>query len=162
MSPPPSTSPVKVPASAATYTPATLDPDLRSQINAALLREGHVERIQEQLLHSLHAHPSNWPSAVQSHALSLLRSGEVTTFPALVKRVVDDVRHDTQAKAAAADGAGKNGETTNGATNGKKAANGTAATEMGQLAVPTAVVDEVLKVTRESLEAVCDIDSGAT
>lgn len=44
MSPPPSTSPVKVPASAATYTPATLDPDLRSQINAALLREGHVER----------------------------------------------------------------------------------------------------------------------
>ena len=74
------------------------------------------------------------------------------------------MRHDTQAKAAAsaADGsAAKNGET-NGATNGKKAANGTTATETGQLAVPTAVVDDVLKVTRESLEAVCDIDSGAT
>lgn len=43
MSQPPST-PVKVPSAAANYTPATLDPDLRSQINTTLLRDGHVPR----------------------------------------------------------------------------------------------------------------------
>ena len=43
MSHPPST-PVKVPGSAATYTPATLDPELRSQINSALLRDGHIAK----------------------------------------------------------------------------------------------------------------------
>ncbi|KAM3515746.1 hypothetical protein NHJ13051_009974, partial [Beauveria bassiana] len=36
--------PVKVPSSAADYTPATLDPDLRSQINTILLRDGHVPK----------------------------------------------------------------------------------------------------------------------
>ena len=41
--PPPST-PVKVPASAVSYTPATLDPDLRSQINTVLIRDGHVAK----------------------------------------------------------------------------------------------------------------------
>lgn len=41
MSNQPST-PVKVPPAAASYTPATMDPELRSQINAVLLRDGHV------------------------------------------------------------------------------------------------------------------------
>lgn len=36
--------PAKVPASAASYTPATLDPDLRSQINSLLIRDGHVTK----------------------------------------------------------------------------------------------------------------------
>jgi hypothetical protein len=36
--------PVKVPSSAANYTPATLDPDLRSQINTLLIKEGHVTK----------------------------------------------------------------------------------------------------------------------
>ena len=36
--------PVKVPPSAANYTAATLDPDLRSQINSTLIKEGHVTR----------------------------------------------------------------------------------------------------------------------
>lgn len=43
MSQKPST-PVKVPPTASSYTPATLDPDLRSQINAVLLRDGHVTK----------------------------------------------------------------------------------------------------------------------
>ena len=43
MSQPPST-PVKVPGSATTYTAATLDPDIRSQINAVLLRDGHISK----------------------------------------------------------------------------------------------------------------------
>lgn len=37
-----SSAPVKVSGSAANYTPATLDPELRSTINAALIEEGHV------------------------------------------------------------------------------------------------------------------------
>ncbi|KAI1094544.1 hypothetical protein F5B19DRAFT_38140 [Rostrohypoxylon terebratum] len=167
-----SQTPVKVPSSAASYTPATQDPDLRSQINVLLLREGHIAKIQEHLLHSLNAHTSNWPSAVQTHALALLRSGDVTTFPALVQRVLKDVRHDTLAAAAAAASSSSSSTTTteaasaetNGASNGAKsgALNGTngAATGEPSLAVPQAVVDAVLKLTRECLESVCEIDDG--
>jgi hypothetical protein len=36
--------PVKVPSSAANYTAATLDPDLRSQINSTLIKEGLVTK----------------------------------------------------------------------------------------------------------------------
>jgi hypothetical protein len=148
MSQPPST-PVKVPNSAASYTLATLDPDLRSQINTALLREGHVSKIQESLLHALNAHSTNWPTLIQNHALTLLRSGEVTTFPALMRRVLDDVRQESLAVGSGAKGA----------TNGdSKKANGVAGAEKVSLAVPDAVVEEALKVTRESIEAVCDID----
>ena len=43
MSQQPST-PVKVPSSAASYTPATVDADLRSQINTVLLRDGHINK----------------------------------------------------------------------------------------------------------------------
>ena len=43
MSQPPAT-PVKVPPSAASYTAATLDPDLRSNINARLILDGHVAK----------------------------------------------------------------------------------------------------------------------
>ncbi|RYO85138.1 hypothetical protein DL766_007351 [Monosporascus sp. MC13-8B] len=191
----PSSTPVKVPASAATYTAATLDPDLRSQINTVLLREGHIAKIQEHLLHSLDAHPSNWPSAVESHALSLLRSGEVSTFPALIRRVLEDVRHDTaaaeasaatatssgsetMASAASIDTATKNGEvngtsaTVNGntiTTTKKTGVNGTSSSGGGgggggdtanNLAVPAAVIEGVLKVARESLEAVCQLEEG--
>ncbi|RYP02790.1 hypothetical protein DL764_005620 [Monosporascus ibericus] len=193
----PSSTPVKVPASAATYTAATLDPDLRSQINTVLLREGHIAKIQDHLLHSLDAHPSNWSSAVESHALSLLRSGEVSTFPALIRRVLEDVRHDTAAaaearaaattpssasetmtSAASSDTATKNGEvngtstTVNGnntiTTTKKTGVNGASSSGGGgggrdtanNLAVPAAVIEGVLKVARESLEAVCQLDEG--
>ncbi|KAL7626723.1 hypothetical protein AAE478_003497 [Parahypoxylon ruwenzoriense] len=188
MSHPPSTTPVKVPTSAASYTPATLDPDLRSQINMLLIQEGYITKIQEHLLHSLNSHPSNWPSAVQSHALSLLRTGDVTTFPALVRRVLEDVRQETAATTAASsstsDNAANGSEAVNGTTNGNGAkaggggssgsVNGTAAAGSnnnnnnsnavvsdGSLAIPAAVVEAVLKVTRECLETVCEIDDGS-
>ncbi|KAI2639876.1 hypothetical protein GGS26DRAFT_542164 [Hypomontagnella submonticulosa] len=170
-----SSTPAKVPASAANYTPATLDPDLRSQINALLIREGHVAKIQEQFLHSLNAHPSNWPSAIQSHALTLLRSGDVTTFPALVRRVLEDVRHETAAASAASsennttNGSGSSSEVNgaaNGNGNGNKAGgvNGSTSSNdpSANLAIPQAVVDAVLKVTRECLDSVCEVDDGST
>ncbi|KAK3692571.1 hypothetical protein B0T22DRAFT_17706 [Podospora appendiculata] len=174
---PPST-PVKVPSSAANYTLATLDPELRSQINSLLIKEGHVIKIQEQLLHSLNAHSTNWPTAVQNHALALLRSGEISTFPALLRRVIEDVRQDTALAPASAPKA----STTNGTAevNGsaKKSANGgtpapgdgphsngntsAAAGSTLSLAVPQSVVEDALKVTRESLETVCEIDNNGT
>jgi hypothetical protein len=36
--------PAKVPAAAATYSAATLDPELRSQINTLLLKDDHVNK----------------------------------------------------------------------------------------------------------------------
>ncbi|ORY63515.1 uncharacterized protein BCR38DRAFT_437035 [Pseudomassariella vexata] len=173
MSHPPST-PAKVPASATTYTPATLDAQLRSHINSLLISEGHIEKIQDHLLHALNADKSNWPSAVQSHALQLLRSGEVSTFPALIRRVLEDVRHETQqvttAAAESTANTTKNGEVNGNGTNGttKKVSaavngvggNNSVAGVDGSLAMPAAVVEDILKVTRESLEAVCTIDDG--
>ncbi|KAK3375082.1 hypothetical protein B0H63DRAFT_266151 [Podospora didyma] len=161
--------PVKVPPSAANYTPATLDADLRSDINSLLIADGHITKIQEHLLHSLHADKSNWPTTVQAHALNLLRSGDVTTFPQLLRRVIEDVRQDTALAPSS--------KTLNGATgsevNGKKSTNGTpgatggdtngseTASPLLNLAVPKSVVDDALKITRESLEMVCAIDDGA-
>jgi hypothetical protein len=185
MSQRPST-PVKVPPSAANYTPATLDPDLRSQINAILLKDGHVAksvarpphfffsldvrltiktipfpsplpRIQEALLHALNSNSSNWPTAVQNHALNLLRSGEVTTYPALLRRVLDDVRESQPSTSTSTSSAnGKSSAATNGADANKKA-NG-ASSDKPPLAIPTSVIEEALRITRESLDAVCEIE----
>ncbi|EFQ24935.1 hypothetical protein CGRA01v4_06794 [Colletotrichum graminicola] len=162
--------PVKVPPSAANHSAATLDPELRSQINTLLLKDGHVTKIQEQLLHSLHANQANWPTLIQNHALNLLRTGEATTFPDLLRRVLDDVRQDTLNPSAS------NTSPSTSKTNGTagadkdkdkdKKSNGTtsstpAADSSGQtsLAIPATVIAEAIKVTQESLEAVCEIDS---
>ncbi|KAJ0386835.1 hypothetical protein COL922a_003610 [Colletotrichum nupharicola] len=160
-----SSTPVKVPPSAANHSAATLDPELRSQINTLLLKEGHVT--------NLNANQANWPTLIQNHALNLLRNGEVTTFPALLRRVLDDVRQDTlnpPAPSTASPSTSKtNGTTdkdkkTNGASSTPTAAAGTAASAADpnnppSLAVPAAVVEEAIKVTRDSLEAVCEIDN---
>ena len=102
-------------------------------------------RIQDTLVHGLNSHSSNWPTQIQSHALSLLRSGEVTTYPELLRRILDDVR----------EASSKSKATTNGDAGAKKV-NGSSSS--GSLAVPQSVIDDALKVTRESLEAVCEID----
>lgn len=152
---PTATSPVRMPKSASTYDSATQDPELRSEINTVLLRDGHIARylflsllllppfaihslsssyfffavplihplasgpvlelegiwypylrrniadeegrIQEHLLHTLHASPTNWPTLIQNHALSLLRSGEIHTFPQLMERVLEDIKSDSDA-----------------------------------------------------------------
>ncbi|CEJ93641.1 hypothetical protein VHEMI09217 [[Torrubiella] hemipterigena] len=141
--------PVKVPASATTYSPATLDPDLRSQINTILLRDGHVSKIQERLLHTLNSNASNWPTALQDHALTLLRSGQVQTFPALLRQVLDDIQ-EASAASSSSTSPNKSKPKANGV-------NGTAA-DKSALAVPQVVVDEVLSVTRECLKDVCEIE----
>ncbi|PTB67867.1 hypothetical protein BBK36DRAFT_1115292 [Trichoderma citrinoviride] len=162
MSQRPST-PVKVPPSAANYTPATLDPDLRSQINSILLKDGHVAKIQEALLHALNSNSSNWPTAVQNHALNLLRSGEVTTFPALLRRVLDDVRESQPSTSSTSSANGKSSTATNGGGSSSSSADNTkktngAASDKPPLAIPTSVIEEALRITRESLDAVCEIE----
>ncbi|VUC34257.1 unnamed protein product [Clonostachys rosea] len=149
MSQTPST-PVKVPPSASSYTPATLDPDLRSQINTLLIRDGHINKIQDSLLHSLNSNTTNWPTLVQAHALSLLRSGEVSTYPALLRRVLDDIRSDSLA--------GSGGKATNG-DSAKANGNSNAGTsDKTSLAVPESVIEDALRTTRESLEALCEVE----
>ncbi len=117
----------------------------------------------------MNSHQANWPTMIQTHALSLLRSGEVSSFPALLRRVIEDVRHDT-ALAPNSNGTNKavNGASTdeNGATvNGKKTEGTNGATTSGprpNLAIPQAVVDEALKSTRECLESMCEIDESGS
>ncbi len=90
-------------------------------------------RIHETLLHALHAHPTDWPSRIQAHALELLRSGEVTTFPKLMQRVLADIKADQKKSGSGGD-------------------NG--------LALPAVVIEEGVRVTRESLEQVCEVVGG--
>ncbi|KAI9840391.1 MAG: hypothetical protein M1837_001649 [Sclerophora amabilis] len=67
-----------------------LTPALRSDINASLLAGGQVEKIQSHLLTLLSQ--SSWPSSIRQLCLSLLRSGEVTSYAQLVQRVREEVR----------------------------------------------------------------------
>jgi hypothetical protein len=108
-------------------------------------------RIQESLLHALNASPTNWPTLIQNHALSLLRSGEVTTFPDLMSRVLEDIKTDADAaRKAEASSNGVNGKDKEGKVEGRG--------EKGaSLALPRTVVDEGVRVTRECLELVCEV-----
>ncbi|KAF4510287.1 hypothetical protein G6O67_002187 [Ophiocordyceps sinensis] len=159
--------PVKVPSSAANHTPATLDPDMRSQINTVLLRDGHITKIHEALLHALNSDASNWPTTIHSHALALLRSGQVTTYPALLRRVLDDVAADTPAPSSSSSSGTKNGSsscTKNGSGSGSQTTtNGlNGAFDPPCFALPESVVEEALRITRECIEAVCEIgDDGS-
>jgi hypothetical protein len=183
MSQRPST-PVKVPSSAANYTPATLDPDLRSQINTILLKDGHItklvfrktatpykekeshpltsnsylSRIQEALLHALNSNSSNWPTTIQNHALALLRSGEVTTYPALLRRVLEDVREGQPSSTSSTNGKSSSATATTNGNGDTKKTNGTPASDKPPLAIPTSVIEEALRITRECLDSVCEIE----
>lgn len=93
----------------------------------------------------------------------------MTTFPALLRRVIEDIRHDTALGGGLSAKANTNGTTevngTKKSANGDNANNGTSAAGAGapSLAVPQSVVEDAIKVTRECLEMVCEIDdSGAT
>ena len=77
----------------------------------------------------------------------------MSTFPALLRRVLDDVRKDTAARGGAA-------SADSGAVNGKKV-NGESSAST-PLAVPQAAIDEALRVTRESLEMVCEVEENGT
>ncbi|ETS85810.1 hypothetical protein PFICI_03835 [Pestalotiopsis fici W106-1] len=119
-------------------------------------------RIQERLLHRLHSDPSNWPTALEQRGVELLRSGEATTFPILIRKVLDEVRHDTQAKGSKDLSSSKNNGEVNGsgATNGKaKTANGAGgAADSNSLALPADVVQDLVKYTKELLKDVMETD----
>lgn len=103
----------------------------------------------------------------------MLRSGDVTTFPALLRRVLDDVRHDNLTRPQSDPDAHKaNGTKINGVTGSPAVASpatlpsitpttasavAIAADGKPTLALPTAVVEELLKAVRESLEEICEI-----
>ncbi|ROV98335.1 hypothetical protein VMCG_07087 [Cytospora schulzeri] len=188
-----------------------MDPDLRSQLNMLLINGGHDKKIQEHLLYTLNAHPNNWPTQVQTRALALLRSGEATTFPVLLKQVLDEVRKETAMRPNNVNnpsGNTNNNATNAGAittsststTNGADPANGNGASSSSaassvqvngsggsgrngshrgpgpgeasnlnretpsSLAVPSAVVEEALKVTSQALREVAEFEeeNGAT
>ncbi|CAL3969275.1 hypothetical protein PZA11_006134 [Diplocarpon coronariae] len=154
------TTPVRVPKAATTYSPTTQDPDLRSQINLVLLREGHISKIHDTLLHTLHSHPSNWPTVLQAHALSLLRSGKCTSFPELMRRVLQDIKDDTDAQSdPMSTSAGSTGKPNGMKKKGSEDVAGIRGKGEGgaSLAMPRAVVEEGVRITRECLELVCEV-----
>lgn len=81
---------------------------------------------------------------VQNHAVTLLRSGEVSSYSDLLRRVLEDVRNDSMGQTSAAangDGVKVNGNS-----------------DKMSLAIPDTVIEDALKVTRASLEAVCEVE----
>ncbi|KAI9811187.1 MAG: hypothetical protein M1832_000942 [Thelocarpon impressellum] len=154
--------------------PSTLDPTLRSQINAALLEEGHIDRIHSTLSTNLHSTP--FPAQVRAQALALLRAGECTTFPALLEEVARRVREanarplppaTTTTTTAAAekkrererDGDINGTGLVNGHSPAPVAAVGVRAGEPGEidLRVPARVVEAGVAAVREALAEVVDV-----
>lgn len=141
-------------------------------------------RIQEHLLYALNAHQNNWPTQVQNRALALLRSGEATSFPSLLKQILEEVRKETALEPRPDNASTANGSNTNSnsSTNGNEAstvqvngaggkkANGAGpgpgeASNLHQntttsLAIPAAVVEEALKVTKAALNSVAEFEDG--
>jgi hypothetical protein len=79
-----------------------------------------------------------------------------------MKRVMEDVRQDTALSASgstASNGASTNGASSTEANGTKATTNGTdgAGTSAGSLALPQAIVDAALKITKECLDTVCEI-----
>ena len=172
-----SSSKTRLPKAAATYDLGIQDPELRQEIDASLLHNGHIatyvpllpifpyqywplaSRIEKKLDHALSASPENWTDLIKKRCQELLRSGEAQTFDECLAKVLADVRADTLAATSATPPVSKkangvaNGNGVNGVNGvGKETGRG----EGGKsLAVPKKVVDEGLRVTRECLELVC-------
>ncbi|OBT48922.1 hypothetical protein VE00_00695 [Pseudogymnoascus sp. WSF 3629] len=146
----------KTPAAAANAP----DPDLRSEINAQLIKDGHIDRIHNHLAHILSSDASNWPTLIRQHALTLLRSpdSQCDTFPKLMERVMADIREDTNA-ARREEGARKRaeerGEVYTGGGGGSRDRRGER--EGGGLEIPEVVMKEGVRITRECLEMVVEV-----
>ncbi|KFY00319.1 hypothetical protein O988_03357 [Pseudogymnoascus sp. VKM F-3808] len=135
------------------------DPDLRSEINAQLIKDGHIDRIHNHLSHILASDSSDWPTRIRQHALTLLRSGHANchNFPALIEKVLADIRSDTNAarrEAAARRQAEEKGEPV-GVTKDKRDVRATR--EAGSLEIPAVVMQEGVRITRECLETVVEV-----
>ncbi|CAN8096841.1 unnamed protein product [Discula destructiva] len=161
-----------------------MDMDLRSELNLQMIAKGHDKKIQEHLLYTLNAQPNNWPTQVQNRALALLRSGDVKTFPQLLKQILEEVRRETGVLRPSPAGAATNGDhhqtngggSSNGNGNGnKKSANNNGASASSSLpgpgeasnlhaaaspslALPQAAVDEALRMTKEVLSQVVEFE----
>ncbi|RKF57068.1 hypothetical protein OnM2_077006 [Erysiphe neolycopersici] len=165
------TSPVRVPKAVSNYTASTIDTETRSSVNSRLLVDGHIPKIHDALLHALHASPTNWPTLIQNHALSLLRSGECTTFHEVLERVLEDIHVDTvvarssvsQTPDLSSNGhsGGEKRSESNGTKNfkGMEGSTSSSNSENRQsLVIPPNVVEEGIRITRECLETMCEID----
>lgn len=131
-----------------------------------------THRIHDALLHALHASPTNWPTLIQNHALSLLRNGECTTFHEVLERVLEDIHADTVVARSISTSAASTKSTSNGHSFSNKNnesidsknitklnadVNGQKENKQS-LALPPNVVEEGLRITREFLESICDVD----
>ncbi|OBT77066.1 hypothetical protein VF21_02944 [Pseudogymnoascus sp. 05NY08] len=147
----------KTPAAAANAP----DPDLRSEINAQLIKDGHIDRIHNHLAHILSSDASNWPTLIRQHALTLLRSPDshCDTFPRLMEQVMADIREDTNAarrEAGARKRAEERGEVYTGGGGGGGGRD-RREREGGGLEVPECVMREGVRITRECLEMVVEV-----
>ncbi|KAI9783256.1 MAG: hypothetical protein M1839_004096 [Geoglossum umbratile] len=82
-------------------TSAAAQSALRSDINRALLHDGHVEKIQQRLLALLQA--SGWTDAVREICISTMRGGEgkerrATSYGELMERVREKARENIDEK----------------------------------------------------------------
>ncbi|KAI9837334.1 MAG: hypothetical protein M1819_000408 [Sarea resinae] len=129
-----------------------LPPALRSQINASLLSNGSINRIQSQLLMQLQS--SGWTAAVRERCLELLRDGECATYGELMGRVVKEVRGADDISSEGTGGVGGAKGAKNGTGNGNAGGGDISAS---RLKVPDKVVREGVAVVRRELEGVVEV-----
>ncbi|POS85988.1 hypothetical protein EPUL_002792 [Erysiphe pulchra] len=139
------------------------------QLRLLMPRLGRV--IHDALLHALHASPTNWPTMIQNHALSLLRSGECTTFHEVLERVLEDIHVDTVVARSSTSQTpdlssnGHSGGEKRNESNGTKilrrmegSSSSSNSETRKSLVIPPNVVEEGMRITRECLETMCEID----
>ncbi|KAH8599603.1 hypothetical protein B0O99DRAFT_503327 [Bisporella sp. PMI_857] len=127
----------RIPKAASTYAPSTVDTELRSDINARLLQDGHIQNIHNKMVHALEADPKNWKDLVKKRAQELIRSREATTFDEATQLIIQEIARDTAREEKSNGTNGVNGSATN-----------------ASLALPKGVVEEGMKVTRAALDQV--------
>lgn len=107
------------------------DPDIQSQIIAALLQNGGVKRIQDTLKQRLDE--ENWSQDLRNYLINLFRSGEASTYDEAWNKVMQQMR----AGGSTANGA--NGSTIN-------------------LSIPQSAKDGGVEAVKKELTGVCVLD----
>ena len=76
--------------------------------------------------------------------------------------MLEDVRNETDAAPATANGSSDTKKVNGKGENGNTSTAAAGTIDSKNLAVPQSVIDEALRVTRESLEAVCEVEENGS
>lgn len=147
-------------------TPSPIPPDLRNDINAALISGGGLRAIEGTLEHELQA--SGWIADLKAYITHLLRSGECTTVKEVEAKVHEKILQSaaSEGKATRNNNADEESGSENGIGNGITNGNGVNGISNGanghgiddlDLRIPNKAVVEGVQTIRKELHKIAEI-----